>query len=263
MRALVATPGGLVEAVVAAVLLLGSLVAGVLAVGRRGTGPVALVALFGGFTVILLPLALLVTGSISTRYALPLLFSPVLVLVVGVAVAPVRALPKARGRRIVASLIALGTLVVVGVTVPAGVAVAREAAGPGYSAATCLTDWSRGKHVTGVAQFWTGRGLQAYGGGSVDLLQVNFDFSVYPWLVNLASYRNARVSYVVVATAGDAAGHTDYWGDDLTNLGAPRDIVDCGSYDIYDFRGLPAADVLTEKVDASAAVQAAFRGFGW
>lgn len=268
VRALVATPGGALEAVVAVILLLGALAAAVAVVVRREAGPVAIVALFAGASVILVPLALLVTGSISTRYALPLLFAPLALAVVLVAMAPwpgggVARSDTGRGRRItaLAALLAAGAVVALGL--PSGVAVARVAGGSGYAAATCLSDWARGKHVTGVAQFWTGRGLAAYGGDDVHLLQVNSDFSVYPWLVNLAPYRDARVSYVVVARGGDSAGHLEYWGDSVTNLGAPSDIVDCGSYEVYDFRGTPAVRSLTEQVDRSAAVQAAFRGFGW
>ncbi|GAA4265403.1 hypothetical protein [Frondihabitans peucedani] len=269
LRALVETPGGVVEALVGAALLVGSVVVAAAVVARRSSGPMALVALVAGATAILLPLALLVTGSISTRYALPLLFTPLALVVAALAVTP-RPAPRparARDRRRIAVAAPLAVLLVVaGAAVPATAAVARAGdavASASASGAACLTAWTRGKHVTGVAQFWTGRRLAAYGGPSVRLLQVNSDFTVYPWLVDLAPYRDARVGYVIVATRTDAGGHLDYWGDDVTNLGTPRGIVHCDGYDIRDYRGLPASSVLTEQVDRSAAEQAARRGFGW
>lgn len=269
LRALLETPGGVVEALVGTALLGGSVVAAVAVVVRRRSGPVALVALVAGATAILLPLALLVTGSISTRYALPLLFTPLALAVAGAAVRPGWAPrpARARNRRRIAVAAPLAVLlIVVGAAIPSGAAVARAggaSASATASGAACLTAWTRGKEVTGVAQFWTGRRLAAYGGPSVRLLQVNSDFTVYPWLVDLAPYRDARVGYVVVATRSDASGHLDYWGDDVTNLGTPRDVVHCDGYDIRDYRGLPAAAVLTEQVDRSAAAQAARQGFGW
>ena len=264
VRALQATPAGAVESVAAGLLLIGAVVAGVFVVVRRRTGPAALAALFAGSTVILVPAVLILVGSISTRYALPLLFAPLALLVVGVAVAPLRPAPALLGRgTIIASSATIALLVVVGLAGPATASVARAAASSGDPAASCLSDWARGKNVTGVAQFWTGRGLQAYGSRDVRLLQVTVGFSTYPWLVNLAPYKGARVGYVVVAHGKSPSGHTERWGDDVLNLGAPRDIVDCGTYDIYDFRGLPAAAEITREVDRSAAAQAAKRGFGW
>lgn len=149
----------------------------------------------------------------------------------------------------------------------AGTAVARAAADPAVPGASCLTQWATASGaardgISGAGQFWTVRGLQAYAGDGVELVQVNSDLSVYPWLANLAPAESARVGYVVVAEQPDDNGHLDYWGDTVTDLGTPKEIVRCGRFAIYDYRGTAAEQRLTEAVTRSARVQAALRGFG-
>ncbi len=287
LRDLVATPGGAAE-LVAGVLMI--LLAVAVVVGRlrrdredRDDG-VALIALITVTTVVVVPVALIVTGSISTRYALPMLFAPLAVLVAAVAsrLAGVRAPsviggrsqaassvpgePTSRRRRTgrMAGAIGVAVLVATGaLAVPGSVTVFTAGRALGDPAARCLTDWARGKDVSGAAQFWLGRGLEAYGGADVHLLQVRGDLTVYPWLTNLAAYRGARVGYVLVPTGEIPGGHVEGWGDSVNQLGRPRQIVACDGFDIVDFRGTPGEKRLTDAVVGSAEVQAALRGFGW
>ncbi|MCU1526694.1 MAG: hypothetical protein JWP75_457, partial [Frondihabitans sp.] len=229
---------------------------------RRGTtGQTSLGLLFVTATFVVVPLGLLVTGSIATRYGLPFVFAPLVGIVI--AVAGSRAPSSATVRRVVAATGATALVVTAVAVVPAGSSVVAVGAGSGDPAAACLSTWTRGKDVTGVAQYWAGRSLATYGGSSVRLLQVTADLEVYPWLVNLAPYRDATISYVVVDRNAPGDEHTETWGEALNQLGNPADVVDCGTYEIYDYRGTPGADRLTEEVDRSAGVQAALRGFGW
>jgi hypothetical protein len=260
-RGLVATPGGALEAVAAGVLLIASLVAGVVVVARRSTDPASLGLLVVASTVVVVPIALLVTGSIATRYALPFVFAPLIGVVIVLAVVPRPASTLVRrGASVVALVAVIATIVV---TIPTGSGVIQTAAGPGDPAASCLATWARGKNVTGVAQYWAGRSLATYGGSSVHLLQVTADLQVYPWLVTLAPYRGAKMSYVIVDRNAPGDEHPEYWGAELNHLGNPADVVDCQTYDIYDYRGTPGAARLTAEVERSAEVQASLRGFGW
>lgn len=278
VRSLVATPGGAVEAGVAALLIAGSLVAAGAVLGRARLGSSAVVVVAAAAAVVGVPLALVATGSISTRYALPLLFFPLAAFVVGLALIrrrngrrrPVIGMTSSGargfsfefGRAAITRL--LGAALATALVVAGGVSAARVAAvaaDPGVPGVACLTTWAAGAPgFTGVGQFWTIRDLQAYGGDSVRLAQVNSDFTVYPWLSNLAPAEEARVGYVIVATEPDAAGHLDYWGPQLAELGTPRDIVHCETFDIYDYRGSAAVDTLTDTVTRSARLQATLRG---
>jgi hypothetical protein len=253
-RALVSTPGGMLEALLAVALLVASAAAAARSLVRGRSGRATFGYLFVVATAVVVPAGLLMTGSIATRYALPLLFAPLVGLVVAVATAPdpVR-LPS---RRVLAAALGIASAAVLVTGVPATAQVARAGSSPGDPGTACLSAWTQGKQVTGAAQFWTGRGLQAYGGESVHLLQVTSDLQVYPWLVNLAPYRGARLDYLVV-------GQGEYWGAELAALGTPKDVVRCGGYDIYDYRGTSGADDLTSRIEGSAKVQAALRGFGW
>jgi hypothetical protein len=261
---LVRTPGGAVEAALG-VLLTGAV--GVITVVRLVRGhrdPATVAGVVALATVVVVPAGLLVTGTLSTRYAMPLLFAPLVALVALAADAPALRIRR-RPTRALGALAAVAALGAAsrGVAVPASARVVAAGRSLGEPAAACLTDWARGTDVAGVAQFWTGRGLQAYGGADVHLLQVNGDFSVYPWLTNLAAYEDARVGYVVVATGTTPGDHLEGWGDSVTRLGTPRAVVHCDGYDIVDFRGTPAEAALTEKVRESARAQALTRGFPW
>jgi hypothetical protein len=283
LRDLVATPGGVGELVVGVLMILLAIAVVVARLRRDRDDDVAVVALMAVTTVAVVPVALIVTGSISTRYALPMLFAPLVVLVAVVASrldgvrderaadgprqgSGARVEPAARRRRTdrVAGVIGVAVLVATGaLAVPSSATVITAGRALGDPAARCLTDWARGKGVAGAAQFWLGRGLQAYGGADVHLLQVRSDLTVYPWLTNLAAYRGARVGYVLVPTGEIPGGHVEGWGDSVNELGRPRQIVACDGFDIVDFRGTPGEKRLTDVVVGSAEVQAALRGFGW
>ncbi|WP_121368108.1 hypothetical protein [Frondihabitans australicus] len=298
-RVLVQTVGGRVEVGVWAGLILLSVVGAVLRLRRRRDDAAGLVALLAIVTVVVVAVGLNITGSLATRYALPIVFSPLVSLAATVASADWRALGRrtrdrlpltrvgsrragsrragsqeagspqavsrlrAGGLRVAAGLGAAVVVATLVAAVPSTASVVAAGSASGEPAARCLTDWSRGKDATGVAQFWTVRGLQTYGGDDVHLLQVNSDLSVYPWLTNLAAYRHARVGYVIVATGEIPGGHTEGWADTVTALGTPRDTVHCDGYDIVDFRGTPAQKALTSAVVDSADAQAALRGFEW
>ncbi|WP_157887720.1 hypothetical protein [Frondihabitans sp. PAMC 28766] len=281
---LVQTPGGVVEAAVGILLTVAVVV---LTIGRLTRGrrdPATVAGLVVVATVVVVPVGLLVTGSLSTRYAMPLMFTPIVALAALVADALVHRRPRAwrervqgreqeqgrkgqqgRGRRVPAVVagVAVVLLLTVVLVVPGAGRVVAAGRSLGDPAAGCLTNWARGKDVAGVAQFWTGRPLEAYGGADVDVLQVNSDFTVYPWLVNLAAYRDARVGYVIVATGPTPGDHLEGWGDSVTDLGTPRAVVRCDGYDIDDFRGTPGETALTQRVEGSARVLAALRGLGW
>ncbi|ARC57452.1 hypothetical protein AS850_10230 [Frondihabitans sp. 762G35] len=260
LRDLVSTPRGVGELLLVLALAVASVMGAVRAVRRGRTDAAALVFASVSATIVLLPIALIWTGSISTRYAIPLVVAPLLGLVALVASTPrPRDVTARRGVAVVALAAVVSAVVV---ATPAAGRLLATGAGSGDTGAACLTDWVRDEHVAvaGATQFWTGRGLAAYAGPTVRLLQITDTLDVYPWLVNLAPYRGARVGYLI--RPRDEPRDADLGGT-VAALGPPRDVVACGTYDIYDYRGTAGEAILTERIGTSAEMLAALRGFGW
>ncbi|QNE44788.1 hypothetical protein F1C15_14070 [Frigoribacterium sp. NBH87] len=264
LRELVTSHKGQLEAAVFLGLVVVSVVGLVVALVRRASGPVTFAFAASVATSVVVPVVVVQVGSLAARYLLPVFFVPLAVGVVSLVVVLERAAaraPAGAARRRVPLLVA--AVAVVAAVVAFGTApiarVVTEARGPGYPAASCLTDWADGRDAVGVGQFWQVRPLQVYGGDDVRLLQAHGDLSVFPWLSNLAPYQGADPSYLVVSGLD-----LEDWSATLDELGAPTDTVACGDYTIYDYEGAPGEALLDSTVDRSAESEGEERGFtGW
>lgn len=203
-------------------------------------------------------LGLIITGSLVSRYLLPLAVFPVLMVLPLAGLRPVRALREGRARSRVASRVA-AALVVLAVAVPAVVALPPVTAAAATAGSTperaCLEDWLDGRDLSGVGSFWTTRALELYGGEEVDVQQVNFDFSVQLWMNNAAAYQDTTFSYVLADRDPDWAALA------IAQLGEPRAVTACPTFDVYDYAGTAGEDVLNERIASSLAVERSEHGF--
>ena len=213
-------------------------------------------------TVLAVSVGVVVAGSETPRYLLPVVTVPLIALVAVCELART-AVRATRVRRPVREL-RVGLAVAAAVVLVAGVAVApstvQAVAKASYGPVTCLDRWvagqrEAGRHPVGVGQFWTVRPLAAYADRDVRLLQVRDTFDAYPWLVDLGSYRGARPDFVVV-------GSGDVWGTPVEDsLGSPATITHCSGYDLWDYAGTAGTTVLRERVVGSAEAILRQRGF--
>ncbi|WKK71831.1 hypothetical protein Q0F99_01220 [Rathayibacter oskolensis] len=203
-------------------------------------------------------IGLIVTGSLVSRYLLPLAVFPVLM------VLPLAGLRLPRAERLRAP-VATPVRWVTGAIVVAAVGAALVVALPPVRAAAatagstpdraCLEEWLAGRDLSGVGSFWSTRALELYGGEEVDVQQVNFDFSVQLWMNNAAAYEDTTFSFVL-------ADHEPDWAPlALTQLGEPRAITTCPTFDVYDYAGTTGESVLNERVATSLAAERAEHGF--
>lgn len=207
----------------------------------------------------------IVTGSLVARYLMPvpafsvlavvaLADSRALQLTVRAARDRLRVLGVSRVLRPAGVVGALGLAVaalVVGVP-PVAAAAQERADSPDQD---CLLAWLDGRELSGVASFWSARSLSVYGPPSIDVQQVNFDFTPQLWVTNLSDYTGKTFSYVL-------ADHVPDWGVVArAGLGEPASVTACTSFDIYDYAGAPGAEVLNTIVDESIAREEENRGF--
>jgi len=248
---------GVVELVLLFLLFAISVAGTVWAWRTRSSRTVLVATTLSVTTVLAVSAGVVVSGADAPRYLEPVVTAPLvaLVAVAELARTQVRRTRLHRGRvmRVVAivgtaAVLAAGILVV-----PSTVSTVR---GASSLPAACLDRWAAGRVVQGVGQFWTVRPVAAYADDGVRLLQVQDDFDAYPWLTNLAAYRDARPTFVLV-------GAGDVWTTPVQDtLGDPADVVHCSGYDIYDYAGTRGAAVLRRIVVGSAAAVRLERGFG-
>jgi hypothetical protein len=224
----------------------------------RSSRTVLMACTLSTVTVLAVSVGVVVAGSETPRYLEPIVVAP---LVAFVALAELtrahigrtRLARAGRGVRGLVAVVAACLLVMGAAVVPTTVGAVRAAT---YAPAACLTKWVDGRHVQGVGQFWTVRPLATYATPSAGLLQVTDRFRAYAWMTNLAAYRDARPTYVLI-------GSRDIWPTPVQDrLGDPAVIVHCDGYDIYDYAGTPGARVLRSDVVGSATEIRLGRGFG-
>jgi hypothetical protein len=238
-------------------------VAGAVWAWRVRTARTVLVAcVLSVVTVVAVSVGVVLAGSETTRYLEPIATAPLVALVavaelVRTRVRRTRLHRAGRGFRLVCGVVGAGVLVTGIAVVPTTVHAVRAAS---YTPATCLDRWVAGRdvdgrRVEGVGQFWTVRPLAAYGTDSVRLLQVTDQFAAYAWMTNLAPYRDANPTYVVIGTR-------DVWRTPVQDtLGDPADIVHCSGFDIYDYAGTTGAAVMRSMVVGTAMDVIRERGF--
>ncbi|WIE55140.1 hypothetical protein [Curtobacterium sp. MCBD17_003] len=249
---------GEVELVLLLVLFLASLGGTVWAWRVRSSRTVLVASALGMVTVVAVSVGVVLAGSSTPRYLEPIVTAPLIGLVAvaelaRTAIRRTRLHTAGRGLRLIAVAATVALLAVGGAVAPSTVEAVVTAS---YAPASCLDRWVGGRGVVGVGQFWTVRPLAAYGDEGVRLLQVRDDFTTYPWLVDLAAYRDARPTYVVI-------GSQDVWTTPVQDaLGDPSAIVHCPGYDIYDYAGTPGAATLRHDVVSTAQEFIEERGFG-
>ncbi|OIH95232.1 hypothetical protein BIU90_03680 [Curtobacterium sp. MCBA15_001] len=208
-------------------------------------------------TIVAVSLGVVVAGSDTPRYLEPIVVAPLLALIavcelVRVAVRQTRVYRPARGIRVGLALGAAAVLAAGVAVTPSTIQTVQTAS---YAPAACLDRWAEGRDVVGVGQFWTVRPLATYASTNVRMLQVRDSFQVYPWLVDLGSYRRADPSFVVV-------GSGDVWPTSVEDqLGAPTSVTHCTGFDIWDYAGTAGATTLRKQVVDSAAEVRRERGF--
>jgi hypothetical protein len=224
----------------------------------RAARTVLVAAALGAVTVVVVSVGVVLAGSSTPRYLEPIVTAPLIGLV-AVAELVRAAIPRTRVRRsdrtvrVLAIAVSVALLAVGGAAAPSTI---RAVATASYGPAACLDRWVGDRKVVGVGQFWTVRPLAAYTDDHVRLLQVRDGFGTYPWLVDLAAYRNADPTYVLI-------GSRDVWTIPVQDaLGDPAHITHCPGYDIYDYAGTRGAAALREDVVSSAEAILEQRGFG-
>jgi hypothetical protein len=255
-------PTGVAELVLLAALGSVTLVAG-LATLRMPQLPLRRQLLFplAAVTVLAVAAGSVVVGTNATRYLQPLAFVPLLVVpaLLGEGLDRLRRWTGAAPTRAAtARPAAVGLLLVVvllGGIVGSGSAVAATVSRAHLPGAACLEGWLAGRTLTGAGQFWAIRGLKTYGAPTVHVLQIDEYLNARPWMVNLADYDGAPVSYLIV-------NDRSAWGEELVDtIGAPRANISCGTYTILDYSGTRGEQILTARITQSAAVQREQRGF--
>lgn len=197
----------------------------------------------------------LATGSIVTRYLMPLAVVPCLVVIALVGVVRGRAALRRPARAVTAvtviAAVCASLLLAVGGTAASARAIASEdLAGP---SAQCVEDWVDGRDIAGVGSFWITRPLALYDG--LDVQQVNTDFTVQVWMSNLTWYDSGDFSFVLVDPATQ-------WPDFAeTTLGAPAAVIECGEVDVLDYAGTPGEQTLDDIISTS--VERARRTYGY
>lgn len=253
----IAQPFGIVKIVVVVALHLAGaalVVAALYAVPRpalasRIDDPALLVAGFVFVTAVSILVGQVMTGSTTSRYLQLVVILPLLIGLLGI----VRGVERLAGpgRRLLRRGVAVAAVAAALAVVVAGALVtpetARTVAQP-IPDVDCLDDFVGDSDLNGVGTFWLARPYQIYGAQSGQVLQVGPDFAIQAWMVNLASYDQPRFSYVLLDSTGILPADRI-----VAQLGEPRQIVECGSFAIYDYQGTAGEDELSERVRDSLA----------
>ncbi|MFZ4896546.1 hypothetical protein ACL9RL_19075 [Plantibacter sp. Mn2098] len=261
------TAAGVVEIVLVIIAAVVTVGAAALAMMRRWHPATVTVLLASGITIVTTFFAMMLLGTEAARYFAPLWFAPIVALTVatayaGVAVqrwwgAAAAAERRRRDTRVtVAAAIAVVALVG-GVLAGGAVSVSRIGADPDvhrFAGAECLADWVGDQDLTGAGEFWTVRGLQAYGERNTHLLQIDANYHPYLWITNAADFTGQDVSYLVVDS------QSAWFHSPDEELGQPAARIACGRFTILDYRGTPGEQRLTSLISDSATQQRAERG---
>lgn len=266
---LLTTPHGFLKLLIASVMMLITAVPIARAlIGRRRTDPrwhvtsaELILALFSWASVGSLVIGMVITGTMTTRYLEPLFVFPLLsasyeaVRFLRVTLASVTNTRVRRSLVVYGMIVAsgLGLLIIIG-----GLLSIQRASVLAFSedrsGAACTADLPADAEA-GVGTFWLTRNWDLYGTHDDAILQVNSDLTVFPWMINLASYDDQDFTFVVV----------DPWGfvtdESVAPLGPPKSVQECGGFTIYDYAGTPGEELLNERIDSSLLVEKQLRGF--
>ncbi|MGG7464292.1 hypothetical protein [Plantibacter sp. YIM 135347] len=263
---------GVIEIILVILAALVTIVVAVLAISRRWDRRTTTALVAAALTIATTFLAMMTLGTEAARYFAPVWFGAVAAIAVGSAHAAGRlqgwwrtrgvrqaAGTASNGRRstVRTAALAVAAVLVIGTLVGGGAAMRSIAADPDvqrFDGAACVSEWVDGRDITGAGQFWTIRGLQAYGGPDVRLLQIDASFHPYLWITNAADFTGQDVSYLVV-------DDQSAWYHPLEqDLGEPASRMSCGGFTILDYGGTPGEAKLTTLIGDSARQQRAERG---
>ncbi|ROS29119.1 hypothetical protein EDF22_0854 [Rathayibacter sp. PhB127] len=261
---------GKVEILVVALLLLAAVLTLVVAVATqvRPETPWAVadssvvLAVFVLVASASLVLGQIVTGSLVSRYLLPLAVFPALMVLPALQDWVPPGLPGAgllrrlrMPRPVLTAAAALVVLVAaVGAVLAAGPIRSAAAQAGSTPERACLEQWLDGRDLAGVGSFWTTRPLALYADPSVDVQQVNFDFTPQLWMNNAAEYRSKTFSYVLADRDPDWAALA------LGTLGEPASVTACPTFDVYDYAGTAGESTLNTIVQRGIETAEAERG---
>ncbi len=266
---LLATPHGFLKLLIASVaLLITALPIARALIGSRHsdlrwhvTSAELILAIFSWASVTSLLVGMVVTGTMTTRYLEPFFVFPLL----SASYEAVRflrlTLASVRDERVRRSLVVYGMIFASGmgllIIIGGALSVHRAsvlAFSEERSGASCTADLPADAE-SGVGTFWLTRNWDLYGTHDEAILQVNSDLTVYPWMINLASYDDQRFTFVVA----------DPWGfvteDSVAPLGPPKSVQECAGFTIYDFEGTPGEELLNERIESSLLDEKRLRGF--
>ena len=246
---------GTVEGCILVMLIAAAVVAFVLCWRRRHRPDRLFLAAVGIAAPLGVLIVTVVSGATSARYLQPWYLAPllsVLVLVDLIGEARLLVLPQFgrltrgiwRGGLAGASLFAL----------VASIAVLAPVSSGRYARPDCLLHWIGDRRLVGAGQYWDTRDLIAYGGSSVRLAQISSDLTIFPWLVNIAPFYRAKVSYLV-------SSDPNWLHEIALRIGAPSNVVVCDDYVVADYAGTPGAQALTASVNDSARNVGRAQGF--
>jgi hypothetical protein len=193
------------------------------------------------FSLLINTVGYLFTGSIATRYLQPMLIFPILIVI----------LPLSIHHRINVCekyylFIALAATAVAGVfAMPALGGLNDLVNGKYYDKTKHLLAWAGNKNVNGVAHFWLAREMQLYTPDSINVLQVKGDLTPHPWMINLASYKDKHITFIMHDHIIDDGLAIE---DDLKTLGLPANIITCSYYTIYDYAGTLGETILNNRI---------------
>lgn len=266
---LVTTPQGFLKLVLASIVLIIAALPIVRVLLRRDaipgrwhvTSAEFILAVFSWVSVISLMFGMVVTGTLTTRYLVPVLVFPLLSASYEAVKFFRTALLSIRDARVRHSVRTFGLLLASSLAVLiliGGALAAPKAATMAFSedrgGAGCTAQLPADAEA-GVGTFWLTRNWDLYGNHDHPILQVNPDLTVHPWMINLASYEDQDFNFVII----------DPWGfvtpESVEPLGEPASITECSGYFIYDYEGTEGDQLLDERVESGLEAAKSLHGF--
>jgi hypothetical protein len=189
--------------------------------------PTNLIICFGSLSSPAIIGSVLVSDNVLTRYMIPLVIFPFL------ACFPLlRNIPIGTPRRAVVVTVS-GLLFLLAILGVRNIAAVRTFATQRAPGAQCLDDAALSRDARyGVAFFWRARALDLYSDRE-RVLQVKQDFTAFLWLTNIGAYAGKDFTFVLVDTPPPSPDSALNAADTVRQLGPPRSITSCGSFDVY------------------------------
>lgn len=184
------------------------------------------------------------SGSLVTRYLLPLIIFPLVGLLAALTSAQVNRFRKG---------LAVGSAAIITVVVVwslASIGGANRVLASTFPDAQCLATALSNQPAVGAAQYWDARPLGVYGRQDEEVLQIKADLSPYLWQSNLGSFQNKKLSFLVVDKALTSPGAM--LPDNPSIPPAPTRIYSCPNIYVYMYTpGTQGYKQLNNRVEKS------------